>query len=193
MSRHQHLPWKEKREEYFRQTGKWRSISSLGSKLEKLDQGIRRRRPLYEEVVQRGYAWNLFPQRSLLEELPPSPRPLILKTPDPLARRILEQWRQAEVYQDTILAKSMFPGEVFTPLSTPLSRNPSIPSKDCHNSSPTEGRHADRFWIRKKWKFFISTPKYHLLDYNTHTHTTAIPKEARDWGQSTVTTGHISN
>ncbi|KAJ5488045.1 hypothetical protein N7530_002345 [Penicillium desertorum] len=101
MSRHQHLPWKEKREEYFRQTGKWRSISSLGSKLEKLDQGIRRRRPLYEEVV----------QPKPIGGAPSFPPPLILKTPDPLARRILEQWRQAEVYQDTILAKSMFPGE----------------------------------------------------------------------------------
>ncbi|KAJ5369998.1 uncharacterized protein N7496_006090 [Penicillium cataractarum] len=58
MARHQHLPWKKRREEYFRQTGKWRSISSLRSKLEQLDQGIRRQRPLYEEVVQTGSVWN---------------------------------------------------------------------------------------------------------------------------------------
>lgn len=34
MSRHQHLSWTGKRKEYFRQTGKLRSISSLRSKLE---------------------------------------------------------------------------------------------------------------------------------------------------------------
>jgi hypothetical protein len=137
------LPWKKKREEYFRQTGKWRSISSLRSKLEQLDQGIRRRRPLYEEVVQPGYAQNLRLQRSLLEELPLSPPPLILKTPDPVARRILEQWRQAEVYQDSISARRTLPGEVFTPPSTPLSRNPSIQSEDWHDSPLTKALHAD--------------------------------------------------
>ncbi|CEJ62881.1 hypothetical protein PMG11_11366 [Penicillium brasilianum] len=144
MSHHQHLPWKKKREEYFRQTGKWRSISSLRSKLEQLDQGIRRRRPLYEEVVQPAYAQKLPLQRSLLENLPLSPPPLILKTPDPVARRILEQWRQAE--------------------------------------------------IRLRWDFSISAPTEQLVDYNTLSHITAIPKKvtvASDWVQKIASRGLI--
>lgn len=61
--------------------------------------------------------------------LPLSP-PMILKTPDPSARLILEQWRQTKFYQGSVSAKNIFPGDEFTSPSIPLSENPSIPSED---------------------------------------------------------------
>ncbi|KAJ5642322.1 hypothetical protein N7490_006322 [Penicillium lividum] len=99
IARHKHLPWKEICREYFRQHGKRRSINSLRSKLEQLEKGIRRKRPATQRAPQHTRPAARHNRRSFLETLPAVPPPLVLKSPDPHAHRILQQWRQAEARQ----------------------------------------------------------------------------------------------
>ena len=97
MKRRKNLPWARIREEYVRETGIPRSKHSLRGKVDQLQKGHQRQRPISQKAAELHFAaarraarrW----QRAS-DLLPASPPPLGLKEPDPQSRRLLQQMRQ---------------------------------------------------------------------------------------------------
>ncbi|KAJ5642268.1 hypothetical protein N7490_006268 [Penicillium lividum] len=90
-------------------------------KLEQLEKGIRRKRPATQRAPQHTRPAARHNRRSFLETLPAVPPPLVLRSPDPHAHRILQQWRQAEARQNyTVIERA--PSTEEEPMSplTPL-------------------------------------------------------------------------
>jgi hypothetical protein len=103
LSRHEHLPWGEIREEYVRQFGLPRSIHSLRGKSDQLQKGQRRQRPISQRASELHH---LAARRARHREqrhlvvLPVSPPPLNLKRPDPRVRQLLRQMQQLDITRD---------------------------------------------------------------------------------------------
>lgn len=103
LSRHEHLPWGEIREEYVRQFGLPRSIHSLRGKSDQLQKGQRRQRPISQRASELHHLAARRARRRgqrLLAMFPVSPPPLILKKPDPRVRRLLQQMQQLDITRD---------------------------------------------------------------------------------------------
>ncbi|KAJ5640326.1 uncharacterized protein N7484_008188 [Penicillium longicatenatum] len=160
-ARYAHLSWKEKCEEYFRQHGKRRSINSLRSKLEQLEKGIRRRRPVGHRATQRaGPAkhHSRCRQRSFLETIPAAPPPLIFQSPDPYARQVLQQWHQVEADGNFALTERA-PSSEEEPMSpmTPLSLG---------GSSSPNNITKEVFYERASESLFVSQQPWRPSDMN---------------------------
>lgn len=102
LSEHRWMSWEKRAEEYSKQHNKGRSFESLRGKCNQLRKGIRRRRPISDRMStrtrtasRRARALRYRHQR-LPEGFPPCPPALRLKTPDPWARRLLQQRQISE-------------------------------------------------------------------------------------------------
>jgi hypothetical protein len=110
LSRHQHLPWWKISEEYVRQFGIPRTIHSLRGKLDQLQKGHERQRPISQRASEFHHLAARRARRRgqrLLAMFPVSPPPLILKKPDPRVRQLLQQMQQLDINREDISADTL--------------------------------------------------------------------------------------
>lgn len=109
VSRHEHLLWEEICEEYLRQFGIPRSVHSLRGKLDQLQKGHRRQRPISKRAADLHHRarQTRHRQQTLWAVLPASPPPLNLKKPNPHISRRLRQMQQLELARGYISAQSL--------------------------------------------------------------------------------------
>lgn len=110
VSHHEHLSWEEIREEYVRQLGIPRTVHSLRGKLDQLEKGHRRQRPISRRASELHHMAARRARRQQQKPLamfPPSPPPLNLKRPNPRARQLLQQMQQLEITRSGIPIESL--------------------------------------------------------------------------------------
>lgn len=99
LSEHRWMSWERRAEEYSKQHNKDRSFESLRGKYNQLQKGIRRRRPIsnrmsaHTRTVARRARYR---HQRLPKGFPPHPPVFRPQTPDPWARRILQQQKISE-------------------------------------------------------------------------------------------------
>ncbi|KAJ5465972.1 hypothetical protein N7530_009759 [Penicillium desertorum] len=123
---HEDLSWEEIEKEYLRQFGIPRSKHSIRGKLEQLQKGKRRERPISKraaELHQIAARQSRRRQQRIWAILPASPPPLNLREPDPQFRRILRQMQQLETARGHTSAHSL----------TPEDGSQHLPSQVCNN------------------------------------------------------------
>ncbi|KAJ6050949.1 uncharacterized protein N7446_005577 [Penicillium canescens] len=143
----QGLPWKEIEQEYVRQFKIPRSAHSIRGKLDQLQKGHRRQRPISKraaklhQIAARQTRQTRHRQQTIWAVLPASPPPLQLREPNPQARRILRQMRQLETARRHTSADSSTDegGRQHLPLR--VSKNPDPLAK---NQSPSARNPASR-------------------------------------------------
>ncbi|KAF4766686.1 hypothetical protein HAV15_010625 [Penicillium sp. str.  len=110
VSCNEHLPWVEIREEYVRQFKIPRSVHSLRGKLDQLQKGHRRKRPISKRAAELHHIaarQARHQQQRLWVVLPASPPPLNLKKTNPQVRRLLRQMKQLETARSYTSARSL--------------------------------------------------------------------------------------